>query len=187
MAQNTCVAHDCGRPTQARGLCSAHYQRWRVGADINAPMRKKREHYESCAVDECDKVSFCRGLCQMHYWRWRVRGDVGGAKSEHPGGSRVVMALGYVKVHVPSHPNANCDGYILEHRLVMERMLGRPLERWENVHHINGKRDDNRPENLELWTKPQPAGQRAVDLARWVVENYPDLVSSMLTNQEESC
>lgn len=123
----------------------------------------------------------------MHYWRWRVRGDVGGPTTEHPGGSRIVMALGYVRVHVPTHPNANCDGYMLEHRLVMEHMLGRHLQPWENVHHINGIRHDNRPENLELWAKTQPAGQRVNDLVRWVVENYPELVASMLNNQEESC
>ena len=59
---------------------------------------------------------------------------------------------------------------ITEHRAIMMQLLGRDLEDHENVHHINGVRDDNRPENLELWSKSQPSGQRVVDKIEWATD-----------------
>lgn len=61
-------------------------------------------------------------------------------------------------------------GYIYEHTIVMSRMLGRALLPGEQVHHRNGRRDDNRPVNLELWIKPQPTGVRVQDAVAWARE-----------------
>lgn len=79
-------------------------------------------------------------------------------------------------IRFPEHPRAKSNnGYVFEHILVMEDQLGRYLEPEENVHHLNGIKDDNRPENLELWTRPQPSGIRASDALAWamhIIELY---------------
>ena len=63
------------------------------------------------------------------------------------------------------------DGsWLMEHRVVMAESLGRPLHEHEEVHHLNGDRADNRLENLELWSKSQPKGQRVADKIRWARE-----------------
>lgn len=89
------------------------------------------------------------------------------------------ISKGYVNKN--GYRVVNYDGRsFLEHRLVMEQVIGRPLTDAERVHHRNGQRTDNRPENLELWVLNQCPGQRATDLVSWarqIITQYGDLVA----------
>lgn len=89
-------------------------------------------------------------------------GSPGRNPLSEPGNRRCIATRdGYVKI---SKENKFLG---LEHRLVMERMLGRKLRKGETVHHKNGIRHDNRPENLELWEKNHPPGQRVIERDIW--------------------
>lgn len=74
------------------------------------------------------------------------------SKKIHSIGHRKKRADGYISIYFPDHPKSTIDGYVMEHDLIMECLIGRQLKDDEVVHHINGIRDDNRKENLKLMT-----------------------------------
>lgn len=81
--------------------------------------------------------------------RSKAARDQYGEKSSQWKGGRVKRQDGYIYVIAYNHPAAHCN-YVLEHRLIMEQSIGRYLTKDEIVHHLNGIRDDNRIENLQI-------------------------------------
>jgi HNH endonuclease len=108
------------------------------------PLKPLLQPKRDCDFPGCQNRHYARGYCQGHRLQLLQQRPLAPLRQKR--GWR--LDRGYVMIFEPTHPNARKDGYVSEHVKVMSAKLGRPLKRFEEVHHRNGIRHDNRPENL---------------------------------------
>lgn len=175
-ATRVCSFASCERPVKARDYCRAHYESLMAGQVLRPIGRRERL---PCSMADCSAISSARGLCTKHYTRWHRHGDpdanMRGVGQRAQIGAKRSMGNGYIRIKVAE------KDWRSEHRWVMQQQLGRPLRDGENVHHRNGDKADNRPENLEVWVSGQPSGQRPEDIVAFWVSRYPDIAIAALT------
>ncbi len=111
---------------------------------------------DSMKVNRHDGAAHRTGYCRKHWIEVTKVGMAATSVHKKPKSPRKFVN-GYAWILIGNQ-------YEAEHRVVMERVIGRRLTKTESVHHLNGQRDDNRPENLELWVGPLRSGVRAHDL-----------------------
>ena len=159
-----CAVASCERRAVTRGWCHGHYLRVLRTGDVGADRPLRRATALVCSVPDCHRSAHARGLCQSHARRARQGDDTFDRPVRTTTGDGWV-SHGYYCLRVPEELRWLTGGRPAEaeHRLVMALRLGRPLETDEVVHHRNGDRLDNDPDNLELWTTAQPKGQRVSD------------------------
>lgn len=177
-----CSVEGCDRRVLAKAWCHAHYYRAQrnngdpqPGKPLRGGTSRSPAQPRLCEVPGCESTHYTRGFCARHHQRWKTYGNPEEPlrRGRNGEGSRSLNNNGYIRVR--------CRGKdVLEHRQVMEQQLGRELYPFENVHHVNGVKTDNRSDNLEVWVKPQPCGQRLEDLIAFIAEHYPDQIRAAL-------
>lgn len=160
----TCVVSECDKPSRAKKMCVKHYSAFIKNNSSKPP----------CSIEGCERP--CRGkqeLCDAHYQRKMDGKDLNVPLREQKGWYR--HSTGYIVVPAPAWYGRKPGASVMQHVLVMAEHIGRPLEPFETVHHKNGVRDDNRLENLQLWSGQHPAGARVADQIKWakeIIERY---------------
>jgi hypothetical protein len=117
------------------------------------PFKTKRSHYERRKT--CSKK--CDGVRKQTMYLRENNPNYANLGERNPlfkDGERITR-YGYKDIYKPDHPNSKKDGYIFEHRYVMSEYLGRPLFKWEVVHHIDENKINNDISNLEVMTLPE--------------------------------